>query len=428
MASCTKIEHWIQSYIDGEQSDSERVIFEKHVHECSRCQELLNEQRRCTADMFETFSGVKLQDSLTPYVMDHLPEMIDLQKGTRELAMVNKRAKHPRSWSALMMRAVPVAVAMMLVYLGYVLKVNWPEEMVPDTVIGSVTHQDGTAFRIDDASDERTASALKAFAMPGDRFETSLDTTMMITLLGPSTIKLAPETRVRINSDRRISVEKGRVFLDVSKGTRMFRVFTPESDITVFGTSFDVNVELNTTTVSVAEGEVQVESAEHFTQITPGEQVEVTTEETALIPRHVDILAVPSWADAIQPDVEAQHFFMSRIAPNADDSVIQADNAYVLSPLGNRINYIEVEWEVTPALRKTRGYQVYVFSGDDNSLMFQGEIPAEMLKNSKNTSVRIYNRTSPDARLQFAYVRVVPNYNNGKGDAKFTSCRANLIR
>ena len=63
------------------------------------------------------------------------------------------------------MRAVPVAVAIMLIYLGYVLKANWPEEMIPDSVMGSVTHQNGVAYRIDDATDERHTSALMAFAM-----------------------------------------------------------------------------------------------------------------------------------------------------------------------------------------------------------------------------------------------------------------------
>ncbi|MFP6581973.1 MAG: FecR domain-containing protein [Candidatus Hydrogenedentota bacterium] len=428
MASCTKIEHWIQSYIDGEQSDSERVIFEKHINECPRCEALLQDQRSCTADLFETFSICGLGESLSPYVMEHLPEMIDLTENDRDLAMVNKRAKHPRSWRNYLMRAVPVAVGIMLISLGYILKENWPETFVPNAVLGSVTHQTGTAYHIDSQTDAREPSSLMTFAMPGDRFETDSRAQMMITLLGPTDIKLAADTRILIHNDRRISVEKGHVFLDVAKGDRMFRVFTPNGDITVFGTSFDVNVASNSTTVSVVEGEVQVELGDNFVQITPGEQVEVTTDSHHITPRKVVIAAFSKWADSIVADVEALHFFASKIAPTVPDLLVHADKVYGIQPYGKRIDYIELEWEPNPTSSESTGYQVYVFSGDDNKLLFKGAISAETMSNLSTSTARIYNRTSPDARLQFAYVRVVPNYNNGKGEAKFTNFSSYLVQ
>lgn len=427
MASCTKIEHWIQSYIDGEQSNSERVIFEKHIHECPTCDALLKEQRRCTADLFEAFSICGLDESLTPYVMEHLPEMIDLSVNKRDLAMVNKRAKHPRSWRNYLVRAVPIAVGFMLISLGYILKENWPETFVPDAVIGSVTSQQGTAHHIDNLTDERKQSTLMTFAMPGDRFETDSNAQMMVTLLGPTEVKLAPETRILIHNDRRISVEKGHVFLDVAKGDRMFRVFTPNSEITVFGTSFDVNVSSDSTTVSVVEGEVQVESGDNFTQITTGEQVEVLKDSPEFAPRNVAIASISAWADAITADVEAQNFFISRVAPTAAESIVQADSAFLLFPNGDHINYIELEWAPSPSLADSTGYQVYVFSGDDNRVLFKGAISGDVLSDLNESTVRIYNRTSPDARLQFAYVRVIPNYDNGKGEAKFY-CRMSQVQ
>ena len=60
-------------------------------------------------------------------------------------------------------------------------------------------------------------------------------------------------------------------------------------------------------------------------------------------------------------------------------------------------------------------YQVYVFESN-GTLLFKGSIDSDVL--SKESKHRIYSRTSPDARSEFAYVKVVPNYETGQGEVE----------
>ena len=426
MDRCSAIEQTIQSYIDGEQSASERVIIEKHLNDCARCQGLLEAQRRCTAELFEVYASERLAGTLTPYVLEHLPEMLDLSEGKRDLAEVNQRAKHPRPFREYALKIVPVAAMFVLVFLGYTLTKIWPEPVVSDRALGSVTFADGMNFHLPEESDGRNAASLKNIALPGDRFETSSDSTMMVTLLGPTHVKVAPDARIRIQSDRRISVEKGSVFLDVAKGDRMFRVFTPSGNVTVFGTSFDVNVIANATTVAVHDGEVQVETGDLFAQLNPGDEIEFNVQSTTLVPHRVALESIAPWANAIEPDVDALHYFTTKVAPVSTNSLIQGDNAWMLTGLkGNRIGYVEVEWKASRLNVTPMGYQIYVFKSDD-TLLFKGFISGTLL--ARETSTRIYNRTSPDARSEFAYVKVVPSYETGQGETKFTNIRAGLVQ
>lgn len=433
MASCARIEQTIQSYIDGEQSASERVIFEKHIADCADCRHVLDAQRRCTADLFEVLSHERIPGTLAPYVIEHLPEMVDSAQlhidhtqGQRDLAEVNQRAKHPRPWREYSLRAVPIAAMFVLVFLGYTLMENWPDAPIPGQAVGSITYADGMAFQFNSDSDDQFSAELKTIAVPGDRFETESDGQLMLTLIGPTHVKLASDTRVRIHSNRRISVEKGRVFLDVSKGDRMFRVITPESNVTVFGTTFNVDVLNGQTTVAVRDGEVQVESGEIFTQITPGEQVSVRPGIGQLVPETVAIDQIATWADQIVPDIDALQFFTARLAPMQPNLTVQGKNVWFIQPDGKPISYIELEWKPVRKGIEPREYQVYVFRLLDDTLLFKGQITAQDMKEGQ--SIQLYNRTNPDARSEIAYVRVVPNYETGQGEARFTNCRAGLVQ
>lgn len=302
MASCTKIEHSLQSFIDGELSDSERLILENHLHDCPSCCLLLKQHTGCNADIFESFAPFRYQGDMTSYVMEHLPEMITLSEGSGDLEQVNRRAKHPAPFRERFNLLVPLAAAFLIVGLGFMLKESWPEADIPDAVLGAVTYQKGSTSRIASETEERSVARLRSIAQAGDRFETGAHANMMISLLGPTEVKLAPNSRIRVHDERRISVEKGRVFLDVAKGNRVFRVLTPNGTVTVFGTSFEVYVQNDETTVSVVEGEVQVERGELFTQVFPGEQVHVTQDMTTLQTISVDIESLLKWTSAMRPD------------------------------------------------------------------------------------------------------------------------------
>lgn len=394
---------------------------ENHLHDCTACRTLLKQHMQCSAEMFESYARYRYQGDMTQYVMEHLPEMADVSDTGADLEQVNRRAKkHPFRLRDQFNFIVPLAATVMIIGLAYVLKANWPEEAVPVAVLGLVTYQEGSIFRIDGESDERNPARLKAFAMPGDRFETNAESQMMITLIGPTEVRLAQDTRILVSDDRRISVEKGRVFLDVAKGNRVFRVLTPNGTVTVFGTSFEVDVLRDELTVSVAEGEVQVERGDLFKQIYPGEQIHVTPDSRVMKAVAVDVENRVQWSRTIIADADAEHFFIRRIAALSVPDVLQADGVFLIEPFERTVESVELEWE-PEHLDDSVGYQVYVFS-DRDVLMFKGSIQASMLESRSDSKIRIYNKSNPQLRTQFAFVKIVPDVAGGTGGLKFVNC------
>jgi hypothetical protein len=205
----------------------------------------------------------------------------------------------------------------------------------------------------------------------------------------------------------------------------VFRVLTSNGTVTVFGTSFEVDVLNDELTVSVAEGEVQVERGELFKQIYPGEQIHVTHETKVMEAISVDIENVVRWSRAIVPDADAELFFTTRIAAISVPDVVQADRVFLLEGFGDKaIDYVELEWE-PEQLDGSVGYQVYVFS-DQSVLIFRGSLQASMLDGSNDSKIRIYNKSNPQLRTQFAFVKIVSDVVGGDGDLNFINCKAKL--
>lgn len=405
MASCTKIEHSLQSFIDGELADSERLNVEIHLHDCPTCTALLRDHKQCNAAMFDSFSEDRYCGDMTAYVMEHLPEMIEISNEASDLEQVNRRAKHPAALQEQFKKFLPLAAAFMIIGLGYILTENWPERAIPENALGAVTYQSGNVYRHDGETNERSAVELKTYARAGDSFEAEVDSTLLLTLLGPTHIKMSSDTRVHITDDRRIRVEKGRVFLDVAKANRMFRVFTPNGTVTVFGTSFEVNVDNDHLTVSVTEGQVQVEQDNLFKQLLPGQQISISQNASTMKPVTVDIQDIVQWSNAISPDLDAEQFFTNKIAVANVPEVVQADRGYFVKTRDHAIKSLELSWGPT-WLTDSTNYHVYVYS-DQEELMFKGVLNTDTLESRSDTSIEIMNRSNPDLRTDFAWVRII---------------------
>ena len=425
MASCTRIENSLQSFIDGVLSDSEHLILENHLQSCPSCSTLLAKHKQCNAEIFEAFAKHQYKGDMTAYILEHLPELTPVHSTSgSELELVNRRAKHPRPQSDFLKRLVPVAAALLIVGLAYVLKENWPSAGVPDNAIGAVTYQSGQSYKISAQTHKQETARLKTFAVSDDLFETDSGSHMMITLAGPTAVKLAPDTRVCIHDDRTISVEQGRVYLDVSKNERAFRVLTPNGIVTVFGTAFEVNVGTDQTTVSVSEGEVQVEKDNLFKQVFPGEQVRVTRDMTVMQTIQVDVEQLTQWSDSMVPDSEMIEYVADQFGTTVSLDVVRADSVYHLPTQGHAIKYVELEWSPT-VLADNVGYQVYVYS-DKDVLMFKGAVNSSTIGRSHDATIRIHNNTNPEMETRFAFVRIVSDSVGREGDLKFINCNAVL--
>lgn len=427
MASCTQIDNLLQAYVDDELGHSERVILQEHLADCAPCRKLLQSHRRSSALIFETFAEHRLSRDLTKGVLEHLPEMA---YPPIDVAVLNMRTKHPAVVREKIFRWVPVAAAILLVILAGVIRENWPSPTLSDEILGVVTFSEGFANRIARDNAERTPATLKSFALPGERYETGGDSRLMVTLLGPTEVRLNENSRILIHDDRKISVERGQVFLDVGKARRLFKVLTPSGDITVFGTTFDVRVEPEKTSVVVERGEVQIELENEslFGVLRPGQQVDVVLGQSApLAPKWVNVATVTRWAKRIVADEEAQVLFTNKIMARHKTVEVSGESVYRIRTNGQIIKSIVFEWEANLFSFGRCGYDVYVYTLKDEPL-FRGTIPGSSLSDLSKTSYEIVNSEAARANIKQVLVKLVPDYSGGGIETAFKECKATLER
>lgn len=427
MASCTQIDNLLQAYIDNELGHSERVILQEHLAECSTCREMLRRHRRSSALIFESFSEFRLSRDLTKSVLENLPEM---EFPPIDVAVLNRRTKHPALLREKVFRWMPIAAAVLLVILAGVIKENWPNPAVSDDMLGVVTFSEGFATRIAPDSEERTPAKLKSFAFAGERYETGGDSQLMLTLVGPTELRLNENSRVLIHHDRKIRVEKGQVLLNVGKGKRLFKVLTPNGDITVFGTTFDVKVNQDQTTIVVEEGEVlvELENESLFGILKRGQQVDIVLgQDTPLVPKRVDVAAATRWARRIVADEEAKVLFTSKILPRHKSEEATGESVYRIRTNGQTVKSIVLEWEPSMFTINHCAYDVYVYTFKDEPL-FKGRIPRHSFTDMSRTQFEIVNTNSGRADVDQILVKLVPDYSEGGVETVFKECKATLGR
>ncbi len=421
MASCAQIEPMLQAYVDGELAASQALIAEQHVGECPQCSALCARQKACSALLFEALHTHRLDTDFTPAVMAHLPEM--------ELSRLNAhdvtwRAKHPRTRASRFFTFLPPLAAVLLLVLSAAIFLSWPPDNAGDTQFGMVTHQEGTVFRSEDLGTDTSRVVSGTFIGEEERFETREEAGLILSLAGPSHVKMAENTRVQVSSAREIAVEQGRVWLSVCDDGDLFRVQTPAGSVTVFGTVFEVLVSGESTVVTVGEGRVQVENDCTFATLTRGEQVAIALGKAVLKPYDVDPESVLAWASALQPDPSAEKRFIDLIPMR--QSVVRGVHAYVFPTSHRAIQSLTFHW--TPDIYSSghAAYNVYV-SDESMRPLFQAYLDSGIFNNQTTKS---YVLAVP-AHLAFEEtsvitITVLPDSSIGKIKTPFTEIKAML--
>lgn len=421
MASCTRIENSLQAQIDGELGDAERVILEQHVAECPRCAQLLRDHQWLSALLFESFSVDRLTHPIRQAVLDRLPEM---EVPPPEIEDLNWRAKHPNKWTRRMAHVVPVAAVVILVFLTIVLRFSYPEDpSQPDPgiypperpAVGVVTQRHGEPTRIAVEETRRMPAALTTLARPGDRFETGAGTQMMLSLAGPTLVKLNENTRLKVSDARRLTVESGTIWLDVAHDGSLFKVLTPAGMVTVFGTIFSVKVDGDRMTVTVESGHVQVESGEHLYQLHDNQQVMVSASEAPVGPREVNASEVHRWADAIQPDQTAQAFFEEVVGESVNSEELPGRIAFVIDTLQDghtsEVDAIRIYWDTKNLPANGASYDVTVSDGSGHVLR-QARLTADLIRSRKDGYFDVI-LDEPIRQVRTLVVRLIPDLKSG---------------
>ncbi|BCJ90622.1 FecR protein [Terrihabitans soli] len=97
-----------------------------------------------------------------------------------------------------------------------------------------------------------------------------------VVLADGSTVLLDADTAIDedfSSSERRVRLHRGTAFFSVAKTGTPFIVETDGGEVRVLGTQFDVRMTGGGSTVTLAEGKVQVDAGPHHAGLKPGEQI-----------------------------------------------------------------------------------------------------------------------------------------------------------
>lgn len=407
MASCTQIDHQIQSYLDGELLLSDRAILEQHLAECPDCVRVLRQHQRSNASLFEVYAPVRLKRDMTEYVLSHLPEMEPIAVDMQQL---NRRAKHPTPWRERLFRLMPLAVAGLLLILAAFITARWPDPMVPADAIAVVAALDNAADRVAANSGVRSRARERVWVQPGDTIETPTSGKIALLAVGPSEFRLAEDTSVTINSDRGITINRGRVYLDVAHNQRLFKVMTPMGDVTVFGTRFEVFAEPNRTTVIVDEGQVQLNHRENplvFRIIQPDQRAFVEHGLNEIPMEAVDASLEMAWANGIQADGGVREFFAERVQPARETKQVSGEGGYVLQTNGHPLKALHITWTAASPFVRYSDYQIFVYSPDNNAV-FTATVPGSTFSDQRMSELEIPNTGDTRNGHPTVFVKLVP--------------------
>lgn len=407
MASCTQIDHQIQSYLDGELLLSDRAILEQHLAECPDCVRVLRQHQWSNASLFEVYAPVRLKRDLTEYVLSHLPEMEPLAVDVQQL---NRRAKHPTPWRERLFRLMPLGVAALLLVLGAFITARWPEPAAPSDTIGMVAALAGKAERFAAGTGLSSRIRERIWIQPGDRIVTEPDGKLSLLTIGPSELRLAEDTSVKINSDRRITIDRGRVYLDIAKSQRLFKVVTPVGDVTVFGTRFEVFVEPSRTTVTVAEGKVHLshhEDASVFRMIVANQRAFIAAGQRVVPLEVVDAEAELAWANEITANEVTRSVFEQQVQPGFEMRQVPGEGGYFLQTNGRPLKSLHVTWKNTSPFTRYSDYDILVYA-PDSSAIFSTRLPGSIFNNLQMSEFEIPNTGNTETGYPTVYVKLVP--------------------
>jgi hypothetical protein len=371
--------------------------------------------------LFEVFDEYRLREDLAPLVMTHLPDMDNSFIEARE---VTYRVKHPVTRGLRLTRLVSVLAPVLVLLLGLALAYSWPSETSGgQEIIGMVMFHDGAVMQRELGERGRDHVRLREAVHPGNTYDTGKDSLLMLSLAGPTEVKLAGESWLHVRSPREVRLESGRAWLHVNPDVRLFRVCTPVGNVVVLGTVFEVEVVNGLMTVTCGEGRVHVENGITSRDLVSGEQVEVRAGDSELVARRVDTAARLAWADAIGSDRPTEVLFAQTVGAQTVRNWA-GEQVFVVQTDGRSIHQITVEWTVrNRESQHNDGYYVYV-SDDHMNLLFVHRIPGEYFADGERQSCDIVLPDGPVSDVRVLHIKVIPAGGQDNKRVSFTRVSA----
>ena len=385
MARCSQIEPEMQAYLDGELSRAKELIIEEHLSTCEHCKVEFELLRKSNAVLYETLNHYKLNESLEEQIMKRLPEVEPGNNQTHQITLrVKNQDESPYSFTNLF----PYLALAAMTILGIFIFTRWPyHEIVDAEEIGVAISILGESSVIDSNVNEQMNEGVPT-SLKGDNYiETQNDSLVFLYLLANSTLKLADNTRIRIIDERTINIEKGKVWFDIGKNKKVFRVNVPQGVVTVFGTQFQVEVNSIQSITTVSRGEVTVEVANQFVVLKEDQQVQFKKDGFVSGVKSCDSKTITAWADKIKPSDKTLNKIMTTYASTQPVPISTPASQVFVVPIQNKqISSLVLRWDKQKAIEKSN---FTIYASDDNlKPLFKYKITNEWMT-SLNSEITI---------------------------------------
>ncbi|HLX43489.1 MAG TPA: FecR domain-containing protein [Bryobacteraceae bacterium] len=159
-------------------------------------------------------------------------------------------------------RVLPWAIAAAAVLaIGITFPVLLDKTLAPSGARGTVALVDGELYRVSDKGPVRLAAG--ASVGEGEEIRTAKDSRAVVRLRDGSMVEMAERSDMRLSerwSGKTVRLERGAVMVEAAKQRRgRLEVITPDCQVSVKGTVFQVSSGTKGSRVSVVEGEVKVD-------------------------------------------------------------------------------------------------------------------------------------------------------------------------
>jgi len=424
VASCSQVNSLFQAYIDGELGHAEKSILEEHLHSCVACQKELAAQRAFGVKVVEALSDQRLIWGLRSRVLAHLPEMDAAPKYAShptDPCLSSRKERSQLPWLLAGAAAVLVILSLGLVQTQTprLYEDSIAQEREASNVVGMVTFNDGSGVVCQSQGESSPSlAALKSFVREDDRYETSSEGRLAIALVGNSLVKANYDTVLNVVDNRRIHVESGLTYFDVGRQKRHFYVDTPAGEIQVYGTAFVVDTARDSTTVTVAEGDILVRNGVGIAAVSIGNQLTFTRNEPMPMPHAVDVDRLVAWANAIVPDAGAMELFRQTLGLRGTENLsIPAEPVYALGNLAGRVvESIVVKWRPDGQTGGHCSYAIHVSDGQGHLRMLS-TIDDSVFDVPGVETVEISVPDKPITGVNVLHIKLIPDHTDGDREA-----------
>ncbi|MFT3879963.1 MAG: FecR domain-containing protein [Gemmatales bacterium] len=272
--NCDSIQPLLSAWMDRELSRDQVVQVEQHLAGCVACKALLEDMQRLDQQL-----RAKL-----PSPPDEVQQLIDstLIAVRRDVVPYQQRP-----WRAIALAIASAAAGFLLavVLLPELFKKPVASKVVPSSTQATLELPIQLALAIGVVEIEEqglwkplaTGTKLQA----GQRLRTPERSRCELRCADGSEIRLNSNSEIIVHSQRLFHLKQGQVWSTVVAATTPFQVKTDQTTVTALGTQFDLNYQLQRTTLSVLEGKTRFDLQGKSAEVNAGQQLLVNNSNGA---------------------------------------------------------------------------------------------------------------------------------------------------